>query len=137
MGQKCKIASSTITAARDAVLNTPELFEAILSFLPVGIILCRCQRVCKNWKRTIATSPTIQTKLWFKSEASRPISPDLFSAHHPLMTRPETHWLHKLQLELDLPVYNGMVAYNPLFYFSQHKCLDLMPCHTKGQMEDN
>jgi hypothetical protein len=110
-------------------MGTQELFEAILSFLPAEDILVRGQRVCKNWKNVIATSPTIQTRLWFKSQASEPISPDLLSAVDPLLTSPWTQESrsYRDQLERNHPLYNGNVMYNPLFYCVLHERSNDMP----------
>ncbi|KAF7191951.1 hypothetical protein HII31_06596 [Pseudocercospora fuligena] len=51
-----------IEAARNAVLNTEELLEAILSFLP-AIDIIKCQRVAQYWRDTIKESAQIKQKL--------------------------------------------------------------------------
>lgn len=110
-------------------MATPELLDAILSVLPFGDILFRAQRVCKDWKHAVARSPTIQTKLWLKPQASKPISPDFFSAKHPLLTGPwtEESYYYRVELQSNLPLYNGKVAYNPLFCSKRLKNILLTP----------
>lgn len=120
---------NTPTPARDAVLVTPELLDAILSVLPFTDILFRAQRVCKDWKHAVARSPTIQTKLWLKPQASKPISPDFLSSTHPLLTGTWTEetYYYRTELQSNLPLYNGKVAYNPLFCFKGLKNTRLTP----------
>lgn len=111
------------------MLATSELLDAIISFLPFGDILFNAQRVCKDWKNTITKSPTIQTKLWLKSQASKPLSPHLFSAKHPLLTGTltEESYYYRTDLLSNLPLYNGKVAYNPLVSSGRLKLLAPSP----------
>ena len=99
------------------MLHTSELLETILSALSVGDILTRVQRVCKDWKATIDQSPTIRTKLWFKAQASRVISPDGSSADQllPIGAPTKVTMSYFLHLEQNMPLYNGQIARNPLF----------------------
>jgi hypothetical protein len=71
-----------INAAHRAVFDTLELLEIIISFSPVSDILTVAQRVSRTWKDAVAKSPTIQTKLWLRSEASGAASPVGKLAHH-------------------------------------------------------
>lgn len=69
--------------SRQAVLNTNELLEGILAFLPPKQLFAD-QRVCKQWRNVIASSPELQRKMFlrvnevprqtwgFKIEISRP-----------------------------------------------------------------
>ena len=93
-----------------------ELLENILSALPANDIIFRAQQVCKDWKDVVATSPAIQTKLWLKSQASKPVSPDPLAANHSLLSSLWTQqsYLHGVELRPNLPVYSGTLAFNPL-----------------------
>lgn len=66
-------------AARDTVLNTSELLEIILVYLPHRDIYC-VQRVFRQFKDAIETSPVTQTKLF-----KRLIEPEdrVWSIKHP------------------------------------------------------
>ena len=55
----------TTDAARKAVLLTNELLEEIILYLPMKTIFV-VQRVCKQFKGVIATSPKIQTKMFLR-----------------------------------------------------------------------
>lgn len=57
----------TTDAARKAVFNTPELLENIISFLPSRDILTKVQRLSRQWKTAVESSPTIKNKLWMTS----------------------------------------------------------------------
>lgn len=50
---------SMIIPARDSVLETTELLETILCFLPLEDI-ARARRVCKQWSECIETSPVLK-----------------------------------------------------------------------------
>lgn len=96
--------------ARHNVLDTPELSEAIISFLPNRDILSKAQRVSRTWKAAIAQSPTVQTKLWLRSqaiEAAVPIPP--LPDQEP-ETRPSRTGKSKL------PVYPNKNAHSWLFF---------------------
>jgi hypothetical protein len=53
------------------VFETEELLENILSFLPANNIFT-VQRVSKHWKAAIASSPSIQRKLFLRSTSKKP-----------------------------------------------------------------
>lgn len=55
----------TTDAARKAVLHTNELLEEVILYLPMKTIF-GVQRVCKQFKDVIATSPKIQTKMFLR-----------------------------------------------------------------------
>ena len=52
-------------ASRQAVLNTNELLEGILAFLPPKQLFVD-QRVCKQWRSSIARSPELQRKMFLR-----------------------------------------------------------------------
>jgi hypothetical protein len=56
--------SKTPHANRNEVLNTTELLERIISFLPPSDILTKAQKVSSAWKDTIAAPHTVQTLVW-------------------------------------------------------------------------
>ena len=51
--------------SRQAVLNTNELLESILAFLPPKQLFAN-QRVCKQWRDVIASSPELQRKMFLR-----------------------------------------------------------------------
>jgi hypothetical protein len=57
--------SMTTDAPRQAALNTTEILENILTYLPNRAVF-GVQRVCRQWRNTIASSPTIQEKLFLR-----------------------------------------------------------------------
>lgn len=59
--------SMTTDAARKAVFDTPELLENIISFLPPRDILTKVQRLSRQWKTAVESSPAIRNKLWITS----------------------------------------------------------------------
>jgi hypothetical protein len=63
--------TSKTTTACDAALNTPELLEAIISFLPDRDIMAKAQRVSRTWKNAIARSPGINKILWLTPRAGK------------------------------------------------------------------
>jgi hypothetical protein len=103
------------TTARDAVFSTPEMLEAIISFLPSHDILSKAQRVSRTWK-TIVQSPTIQTKLWLKYPANRVVSPADHSVHFPI-----GFYLHESSninavLAKNQPVYCDSLTPNNIYF---------------------
>ncbi|GIZ49639.1 hypothetical protein CKM354_001266800 [Cercospora kikuchii] len=46
--------------------NVPELAEEILLHLPPDNLLCRVQRVCRQWRRVVEESELIQQYLFFR-----------------------------------------------------------------------
>ena len=61
--------------AMQNTLALPELLENIISHLPERDILCRAQRVSRNWKNIIDSSPGIQRKIWLQPIEQTAISP--------------------------------------------------------------
>jgi hypothetical protein len=59
--------SMTTDAARKAVFNTSELLENIISFLPPRDILTKVQRLSRQWKNAVESSPAIKNKFWMTS----------------------------------------------------------------------
>lgn len=57
------------------LFSTPELVELVLLQLDHRTLLCSASRVSRQWNGVIATSPRIQTKLFFRPATSRlPVS---------------------------------------------------------------
>jgi hypothetical protein len=74
----------TTDAARKAVFNTSELLENIISFLPPRDILTKVQRLSRQWKTAVKSSPVIRNKLWMTSCKTPAIqSPDFTDEHIP------------------------------------------------------
>lgn len=96
--------------AHHNVLNTPELFEAIISFLPNRDILSKAQRVSRAWKAAIAQSPTIQKRLWLRSQAIEPAAPVSSLSDQ----EPETDASRPKKILL--PVYPNKTVHNWLFH---------------------
>lgn len=61
----------TTDAPRQAALQTTEILENILSYLPNRNVF-GVQRVCRQWKEVTAGSPTIQDKLFLKLRDETP-----------------------------------------------------------------
>lgn len=57
----------TTDAARKAVFNNSELLENIISFLPPRDILTTVQRLSRQWKTAVETSPIVRNKLLMTS----------------------------------------------------------------------
>jgi hypothetical protein len=55
----------TVDVPRRAALNTTEILEIVLSFLPNRTIF-GVQRVYRQWRNVIAGLPTLQDKLFLK-----------------------------------------------------------------------
>jgi hypothetical protein len=117
--------SKTADASRQAVLNTTELLENIVSFIPPFNILAKAQRVSSGWKDTIAASPTVQTLVW-KPRVAHILSPSAYS-HEIEATRNDKR--AKLQfgwyiaenssidvLAFGVPKYSEAAAFQELFF---------------------
>lgn len=114
--------SSATTTARDTVMSTAELLDAILSFLPGRDILVRARRVCKNWKDAIDHSPTIQARLWLKSNTIQAIAPLTYSTNRPVLQTMGWH-TSRVTSDQDPPIYPADTAPNSLRQFrSGYKC---------------
>ena len=75
--------ASGATLACDAVYDTPELLETIISFLPSLDTLSNARRVSRTWKNAIAQSPAIQTRLWLKSQSGEVLAPAGYTTTYP------------------------------------------------------
>jgi len=75
--------SMTTDAARKAVFNTSELLENIISFLPMRDILTKVQRLSRQWKIVVESSPTIRNKLWMTSSKVPAVKSIDFTDEHP------------------------------------------------------
>lgn len=61
----------TVDMPQQAALNTTEILENILSYLPNRTIF-GVQRVCRQWRNAIAGSPTIQERLFLRLKHQTP-----------------------------------------------------------------
>ena len=107
-------APNTTTTACDTVLNTLELLEAVISFLPMRDILSKAQAVSRTWKATIAQSPVIQTKLWLRTPTEEVLSPAGFSTHTFVFDRFADVMMELLFSTNKCPVYSAKVVINPI-----------------------
>ena len=100
----------------EQVLNTTELLEHIISFLPMPQVLGKA-RVARNWKAVIGESPALQQKLFFRHPDNQtgvvqsvewspqpPIRFDILGTEH-------SNLLFSL---VNMPVYNTPIQLNPL-----------------------
>jgi hypothetical protein len=105
--------STNVAAAQRAVFGTPKLLEIIISFLPVSDILTVAQRVSRTWNNSVTKSPTVQTRLWRKSEAGDAVSPIGFLAHHKWT--PKSAGMSQRPFESDVAVYAAGLVNNEIF----------------------
>lgn len=104
--------SKTTTAARDAVINTPELLEIIISCLPPRDILTVVQRLSHHWKDAVDTSPIIKAKLWIQSQGVRTINTPRFIDACILSWDSESQdWTR-----ITLPIYSCGLTLNSVFH---------------------
>lgn len=86
-----------------SVLNTTELLEQILLFLPERDLLVHAQRVNRSFRTLITSSPSLQQKLFFKRIPSRGpdgddkhctwhANPLLLAAFPPMFTSSQGKW---------------------------------------------
>lgn len=123
-------ASDHLNDACRAVFGIPELLDAILTFSPRRDILIHGQRVYKQWKTAIASSPMIQTKLWRRSQANDPSLPTGTIADHSLATSTLSGiLLYRHALDEDLPLYSVTVAHNDFCLSPQDRKSSLVPTH--------
>lgn len=99
-----------IDAARKAVLETTELLENIISFLPVTDILTKVQRVSRAWNTLIESSSTIQTRLWRRHRAKRVLQPTRIGGDHTFVPLSRDEQCLYLQ---DCPIYSEMPEFLP------------------------
>lgn len=77
----------------EAVISTPELFESIMENLDMATILTSVQRVCKDWKRRIDASSSIQTLIYLRPDngdglfGSCKVNPLLLKHFGPILQR--------------------------------------------------
>lgn len=99
----------TTNAARDAVFNTPELLEDIISCLPPRDILAVVQRLSHHWSDAVDSSPTIKAKLGIRSQGVTASRPTRFTDVQTFPWRPD--WA-----AMALPMYPCDLTLNPNFY---------------------
>lgn len=68
-------AENQAISAKSRVLNSPELLEQILSYVPMYELLCS-QRVCRTWRAIITESPSLQQALFFRPLRSSSVCSD-------------------------------------------------------------
>jgi hypothetical protein len=85
---------------------TPELLEAIISFLPIRNIFSNAQRVSRTW-HAIVPSPAIQKKVWLRSPTEEVASP---AEYRHILSHGREPTFH---LPSYMPMYSGSVAHNP------------------------
>lgn len=91
-------------------MNTQELLEHIISPLSMEDILAKAQRVSRGSKATIASSTTIQTKLWVRVQSLQILLPKSLSNGHDLsFPLPNGFYVRDAK-----PVYGSSVKINPL-----------------------
>lgn len=97
----------TTDAARKAVFNTPELLENIISFVPSTDILTKVQRLSRQWKDAVESSPVVKNKLWMKCVNATVVQPTYINDEHSNPTN--SYWA-----TLGITVYSSTVTFNPL-----------------------
>lgn len=122
----------TATSAVQAVINTTELLEQIISHLPMRQIAAT-QRVARNWKEIIDGSPTIQALLWLRPAKSGVLSPahriespqascmpHEVVYHRKVRLNPFTQWLHQGIVLFPFEVTESFEVWHPqhLVFFS-------------------
>jgi hypothetical protein len=103
------------TSATETVLNTTELLEHILSFLPMIQILGKT-RVSRNWKAVVDGSPALQKRLFFRRPDSQ--AEVIWFDHWFPMPQSWSHLLSAEQTDLlcslvNMPVYTTPIELNP------------------------
>jgi hypothetical protein len=106
-------ATGRATTARDTVLNTPELLEVVISFLPGRDILANAQRVSWTWSNSITRSAEIAKSLWLKNQAIKAASPIGFMSTCTGL-QPKPFGSYSTNASKDLPVYPSNTAHNSL-----------------------
>lgn len=101
----------TTGAARNVVLDTPELLEHIISYLPAVDILASAQRVSRSWKSATDSSPAIRNGVWMRTQPTKPRWPaGVFQASA------ESTRIHITEvaraLKNYLPVYRSTLLFN-------------------------
>jgi len=101
-------ASNIALTPAQQVVNTTELLEQILSFLPMQQVLGK-SRVSRKWKATISGSPALRRKLFLRHRESQA---------EVLATRQDS-WRPKGETKvrfspIGIPVYTSPIELNPL-----------------------
>lgn len=98
--------------ATNEVFRLPELTERIILHLPPLEILATATRICRHWKATIDSSPSIQTKLWLRPQVERPASP--YAVQPPPNAPPIdlAHWSEHQHHAY----YHAPILLNPLLF---------------------
>jgi hypothetical protein len=99
----------TTDAARKAVFNTPELLENIISFVPPTEIRTKVQRLSRQWKEAVDSSPAIKGKLWTMFPNTTALQPRYITDEHlKLPVLPSS--------KLGIPVYSHAVTFNQVLF---------------------
>ncbi|KAK5112873.1 hypothetical protein LTR85_011100 [Meristemomyces frigidus] len=95
----CKSPSIVISATDDAdtreptgreqVLQTTELVEAVLSFMPAIDVLRNCRGVCKQWDGVVEGSLILQKKLYFTADCQGQDIVYIIDKHAKSLTKAE------------------------------------------------
>jgi hypothetical protein len=107
--------SEALEATRASVLNTAELLENILSFVPRAQILTGAMRVSHLWKKTIDTSPTIKTLLWRGSLVLSPrgnTHDPTAAEEHRRVFACQSNFAIPTKQAFGVPVYSGRIELN-------------------------
>lgn len=97
----------TTDAARKAVFNTPELLENIILFLPYKDILTKVQRLSRQWKNVVSSSPVIRSKLWTSIQNMRAVQPTRFTDEQTYPV--SSHWGQQ-----ETPIYPHTLTSNTI-----------------------
>ena len=107
--------SEALEATRSSFLNTAELLENIISFIPRAQILTGALQVSHLWKKTIDTSPTLKTLLWRGSLILSPRG----NTHDPTATEEHrrvfscrSNFEIPTKQAFGMPIYSGSVELN-------------------------
>ena len=108
------MACENADAARQAVLQAPELLEAIISHLPL-LPVFTAMRVCRCWNTLINNSPLLQKKLFLPTPTAKVIAPrvmlDIF---------------HFETQDFSVPIYDEHIIINPFFGRQRQQQINLV-----------
>lgn len=99
----------TTDAARKAVFDTPELLENIISFVPPTDIRTKVQRLSRQWKDAVDSSPVIKNKLWMKASNMTAVQPAWFTNMDEQLMPAYSFWG-----TVGMPVYSHVMTINPV-----------------------
>lgn len=108
----------TTDAARKAVFNTPELLENFISFVPLADILTKVQRLSRQWKEAVDSSPVIKNQLFTRVPSVTAVQPTSFSDEHSFP-------LYTFWVTLNLPIYSHAVTFNPVVSKGVNGCWNI------------